>query len=339
VTPSGQFIFQSEGPTVRAEAFLVEPGPGDVLVEARTGRFGRIGQARRTLAGLDLEYARPGTPFLFREVFGAAFVHVSGDLGQLSRRGRAQEWDWQANLVDLSFTQPLMDNADGKLDLQVAARLSASIDLTADVTFYGLSAQVAADVDETLRLAADVRSSKPSSQTFGPLTLANPEFGFAVDGVPLVFSLEVSAGLDLDNQDTGTALQGVSSAGHWGWSASLAASWGWSGVEVNAPDPVATSSLVFQALPENRNRMKGSTTIRPWLGIKPRIGFSSLLYAECPNRLAVSCTAASATPAVRVREDVSYQLDAGFSLDLPLLGSVWERTWPVYTWSQVLSSN
>ena len=338
VTPSGEFIFLWDGPAACAGECLVEPGPGDVMVEARSGRFGRIEQVRRTLAGLDLEYARPGTPDLFREVFGAAFVRVSGDLGHL-RRGFAQEWERQANLVDVAFTQPLMDNAYGKLDVEVAARLSATIDLSASVTFCGLSAQVAVDVDETLRLAADCLSSRPWSQSFGPLILAAPEFGFAVDGVPLVFSLEVSAGLDLDNQDTGTALQGVSSAGHWGWSASLAASWGWRGVQVNAPDPVAASSLVFQGLPENQNQMQGRASIRPWLIIKPRIGFSSLLYAECPNSLALSCTASSAPPSIRAREDVSYQLNAGFSLDLPLLGSVWARAWPVYSWSDTLWSN
>lgn len=345
VTPAGQFIFQSDClPRLATCAgdLLVQPGPGDVMVEARSGRLARIERARRTLAGLELEYAGPGTPDLFREVFGAACVRVSGSLGELSRSahsGPSPEWGWAGNLVDAAFSLPLLDDANGRLSLQAAARLNASIDFSAGVTFYGLSARLAADVDETVRLAADCRSARPWSQSFGPFILAAPEFPFTVDGVPLVFCLEVSAGLDLDNRDTGTALQGVRSSGHWGWSSSLAASWGWGGVRVDAPAPAATSSLVFQELPENENRMHGSATVRPWLTVKPRLGLASLLYAECPNRLAVSCTAMNAPPAFRPREDVSYQLEAGFSLDLPVLGSVWTRAWPVYAWSQTLPSD
>ncbi|MDR3671727.1 MAG: hypothetical protein P4L36_12835 [Holophaga sp.] len=354
VTPSGGFIFQSDCLPLRASgvrggnrasfqadrSLLVEPAPGDVLVEVRTGRLERIERVRRTLDGMELQYAPAGTPFLFREVFGAAWVHVSGKLADLGRRYRCgrsapgPQWDWQENLVDLSFSQPLMDDADGRMELQVAVRLGVSLDLSANVNYYGLTAQLGAEVDEALRLAMDYRGERPWRHAFGPYTVAKPEVGFTVCGVPMSVSMELTAGLDLDNQDTGTALQGLRSTGRWGWSAALAASWGWRGIRVNASDPVLSDTLVIQGLPENRSDLNGHASISPWMTISPRLGFASFFYGECPNKLALVTSAGGG----HAQEDVSYQLSAGFKLELPVLGTVWERTWPLYQWSDTVWS-
>jgi hypothetical protein len=353
VTPKGHFVFQSDCLTLTpagaagftATELAVRPGPGDVLVDAGSGRFGPIAQVRRTRKGLDIQVAGATTPFQFQEVFGAACIDLSGNLAELRRRfrcGPGSLWDGGLDLVDIAITQPLLDGSYGRLDLQVAARLSVSLDLSATINFYGMSAALAAYLDESVRLAAAYRADQPHSDKFGPYSLAKPEVGFAVCGVPLAFVLELSAGLDLDDQDTGTALQGVSSTGRWGWSGAFAATWGWLGVQVNAPAPVVTDTLVIQGLPENRARMHGQATFRPWLAITPKLKFAGALCAESPNTLAFTGSVRSAVTAgqqtAHAQEDVSYELAAGFCLDLPLLGKVWERTWPLYTWSDTVWS-
>ncbi len=362
VTPAGHFIFQSDclplkpaGPARSGRAsfaaesagaeLAVQPSAGDVLVDARTGRFGPIGQVRRTLRGLDIQYAGATTPFQFREVFGAAYLNVSGNLAELNRRfrcGPASLWDGGLDLVDLSLTRHLLDGTYGQLDLQLAAKLSVSVDLSANINFHGLSAEVAAYLDESLRLAAAYRADQPHSDKFGPYNLARTEVGFSVCGVPLAVVLELNAGLDLDDQDTGSELQGVSSTGRWGWSAAFAARWGWRGVEVNAPAPVVTNTLVIRGLPENHARMKGQASIRPWLAITPKLKLAGTLCLESPNTLAAVASVRSAVAGdqqiTHAQEDVSYELAAGFCLDLPILGKVWERTWPLYTWSDTVWS-
>lgn len=360
VTPSGQFIFQSDCLPIRptaapegAVAFVfdeafgpglpVQPGPGDVLVEAGTGRFGRIGQVRRSATGLAFRYAAPATPFLFQEVFGAACVRIEGDLAGLARRyrcGPARMWDAGVDLVDLNLTQPLMDDASGKLDLQARAHLRATLSLGANINFHGISAELAAYLDESLRLAAACQVRRPSTRTFGPIPLAGPEVGFAVYGVPVSFALALNAGLDLAGPDAGDLLEGISCTGRWGWSASFAATWGWRGVEVNAPAPVLTNTLSVQGLPENHARLAGPATVRPWLNVTPRVGIASILWGECPNTLAAagSIRAGADPAALHAQLDVSYQLTPGCSLQLPLLGTVWRRNWPLYAWSDTVWS-
>ena len=356
VTPAGQFIFQSDClpsrpipakgglvfPESAGPAFQVLPEPGDVLVEAGSGRFGPIGTVRRSGPGLEIRYAAATTPFLFRNVFGAACVNVSGNLTELARRyrcGPARLWDGSLDLLDISINQRLLDDPHGRLDLQMAARLSVELSLSVNANDYGVSANLAAYLDEVMRLAAAFRADQPFSAKLGPVPLAQPEVGFAVFGVPMALALDVSTGLDVDNQDTGTLLEGVRVTGRWGWSSAFSATWGWRGVEVNAPAPVLTDTLVIQGLPENAAHMNGQATLRPWLSLTPKLKFASILCAEGPNTLAAVATvrnSASAPPATHAQLDVNYRLAAGFCLELPLLGQVWDRTWPLYTWSDTL---
>ena len=360
-TPSGQFIFQSDclplrpvaasGPGVAAFAFeadagpgsLVQPAPGDVLVEAGTGRFGRIGAVRPRPGGLEIRYSAAASPFLFQEVFGAACIRISGSLAELGRRyrcGPVRSWDAGADLVDIDLVRPLMDDADGRLELQLRARLRATLSLGASINYYGLSANLAAYLDESLRLAAAYQARRPCRQSYGPLDLGGLEAGFAVYGVPVSFGMALSAGLDLAGPDAGDLLEGFSAAGRWGWSAAFAASWGWSGVEVNAPAPVLTDTLAVQALPENQVRLAGAATVRPWLSFTPRVGMASLLYGECGNTLAAvgSVRSGAEAGALHAQLDVSYQLTPGFGLELPLLGRVWRQSWPQTVWSETVWS-
>jgi hypothetical protein len=352
VTAAGNFIFRSDS-LAPAQATLasaaVEPAPGDVMVEARSGRLRRIDQVQRTPKGLDLHFAAPGAVFLFQQVFSAASVRVSGTLADLGRRYRCgparpgDQWDWQGDLVDLDLTEPLMDDANGKLDVQVTARLSVELSLTADVNYYGMSSELAVYVDEALRLAADYRADQPWSTSFGPVTLADPEVFLVVNDVPMSFRLTVDAGLDLDDHDTGALLEGITSTGRWGWDGSMDASWSWRGIQVNAPDPVATNTLVIQGLPENQSRMDGLASVRPWVRLSPKLGLAGFLYGECPNTLSAATSvrngASGNQQSTHAQEDASCQLEAGFTLELPVLGQVWERTWPLFTtsatvWSQ-----
>ena len=359
VTPAGQFIFQSDCLPIRGAGGagllalagtgpepMVEPGPGDVLVQARSGTFSRIERVRRTREGLLLQCAPAGTPDLFQEVFGAACVHLSGNLAELRRRyrcGPAQSGPEAAGGVDLvaiAVTEHLLDGGYGKLDLQVAARLGAELALSASINAGGISASLAVHLDESLRLATNFHAGRPWSQKFGPIQLTDPELGFAVYGVPMSLSLDLSAGLDLDDQDTGSALEGLDAEGRWGWSGAFSARWSWHGVEVNAPAPEVIDTLVVRGLPENRSNMNGKASVRPWLTITPKLGFASFLYGECVNTLAIEDsfedTSHGGRAAIHTQEDASYQLQAGFSLEPPVLGKIWERLWPLRTWADTL---
>gem|GEM_PF-1368479 len=352
VTPAGNFIFRSDS-LAPAEATLapaaVEPGPGDVMVEARSGRLRRIDQVQRTPKGLDLHFAAPGAAFLFQQVFSAASVRVSGslaDLGRRYRRGPARPgdpWAWQGDLVDFDLTEPLMDGASGKLDVQVMAHLGVELSLTADVNDYGMSAELAVYVDEALRLAADYQASQPWTSSFGPVTLADPEVFLVINDVPLSFRVTVDVGLDVDDHGTGTLLEGITSTGRWGWDGSVDASWGWHGIQVNAPDPVATNTVVILGLPENQCRMNGQASVRPWVRFAPKLGLAGFLYGECPYTLSaitsVQNAASGSQQSTHAQEDISCQLESGYTLELPVLGEVWEHTWPLFTtsatvWSQ-----
>jgi hypothetical protein len=359
LTPAGQFIFQTDClgarptrgpgkatlvfPEQAGPAFQVRPDPGDVLVEAQSGRFGAIQQVDRTVSGLEIRYAPAATPFLFRDVFGAACVQVSGNLAELARRyrcGPAALWDTSLTLVDIARAEPLLDDPRGQLALQLAARLSVDLSLSVNANYHGISAGMAAYLDETLRLAVDGHLQLPFSKQFGPLSLARNEVGFAIYGVPLAVSLDLTGGLDVDSQDTGTLLEGISATGRWGWSSNVAATWGWRGIKVNAPAPVPTNTLVIQGLPENASSMTGQGSVRPWLTLIPKLKFASCLFAECPSALAatalVRTSAGPGAPAAHAQLDVDYQLKAGIGFELPLFGHVWDRTWPLYTWSDTV---
>jgi hypothetical protein len=360
VTPGGHFIFQSDGLPLTAcgareggaafslayagPALAVEPAPGDVMVEAESGSFGRIEQVHRTPGGLDLHYAVPQTPFLFQEVFGAAYVRISGPLADLVRRyrpGTAGLGQWRQDLVDFDITQTLMDSSFGRLDLRAAAHLGVSLALTANVNYYGVSAQVDAELDQRLRLVATYRAGCPWNLSFGPWTLAEPKVGIPVWGVPITVSLPVTVGLAADSDCTGSSVAGLSASGSWGWSASLAATWGWDGVQVDAPAPVSRSSLVFGGLPENRVQVDGRASFSPWMAITPRILIAHLLEGRCSNTLMVVGSVqgdGAAHGSDRAQLDADYQLKAGFSVDLPLLGRVWERSWPLYDASRTVWS-
>lgn len=335
VTPGGRFIFQSETlPSAAGDLALlapeVEPAPGDVLVEARTGTFGRIGQVHRTRRGLDIHYAAPETPFLFQEVFGAAYVSIKG-----LRPGR-EGVAWDPVLVDFDTTQNLLDGEAGRLDLEAAARVQVELSLTACVNYYGLSAELDAELDESLRLEVRCRAGRPWDLYFGPWTLAEPTLPIPAAGIPITLSLPVTAGLSADSHGTGTAIEGISARGHWGWSARVAASWGWRGVQVNAPAPEVRSSLDCAGLPSNRVRIDGKASIGPWLAVTPHIQIAHLLGGKCANTL--SATGSILGGPDRAQVDAGYQLKAGCCLELPLLGEVWERSWPLYTWSRTVWS-
>lgn len=350
VTPAGQFIFQSDClpsspvsgpagllfPDRAGPAFQVRPEPGDVLVEVATGRFGPIDSVRRSGSGLELRYAAATTPFQFRNVFGAARVQVSGNLADLARRyrcGPASLWTGSLDLLDIATTQHLLDDAHGKLDLQLAARLSVELSLSVNADFYGVSGDLAAYLDETLRLAAAFRADRPFSGKLGPVPLAQPQLGFAVFGVPMALALDLSTGLDVDNQDTGSLLEGLRATGRWGWRSEFAATWGWHGVQVNAPAPVVTDTLVLEALPENVVHFNGQATLRPWLSLTPRLTFGSIFRAEGPNTLAAVASVSNGGGNPHAQLDVTYQLAARFCLELPFLGQVWDRTWPLQAWT------
>jgi hypothetical protein len=271
-------------------------------------------------------------------VFGAASVEVSGNLADLARRYQCRPTpggDWQG---DLALSRTLLDDTHARLDLQVAAHLGLRLDLSASVNYYGLSARMAAGVDQTLRLAFAFKARRPLRQAFGPYTLADPRVGFAVCGVPLVVSLDVTGGLDLDDQLAGEALEGIQSTGTWGWSGALSAVWSWRGVRVTAPDPVSSHGLTVRPLPENRSTLRGKASIRPWVTLTPRIGLAASLYGECPSRFSLSASVAGPDGAFRAREDAAYRLSAGFALDLPVLGRIWEQAWPLYQWSDAVWS-
>jgi hypothetical protein len=362
VTPKGHFIFQSDclplRPAARSKpggaafffaetatpALTVEPTPGDVMVEAQTGGYGRIEQVHRDPGGLDIHYAAARTPFMFQEVFGAAYIHISGRLPELVRRyrGGAARTLVDLDLVDFDISQNLIDNDSGRLDLQAAAHLGASLTVSANINYYGVSAAVDAEVDESLRLAALYRAGQPWELSFGPWTLASPRVGLPVYGVPIAFCLPVTVGISVDSSYTGSLVEGIQSSGSWGWSAHLAATWGWSGVQVNAPAPVSRNCLVFQGLPENSVRMDGKASIRPWLAITPKLEIAHLLNGGCENTLLVVGSIqgeSAAGGSDHAQLDAGYQLKAVCSVDVPLLGKVWERKWPLYDASRTVWSS
>ena len=348
VTPGGRFIFQSDSlaPAGPALALPVAPAPGDVLVDADTGRFGRIERITRADGRWSFDLAPPRSPFLFTKEFGAAYVHLSGDLADLARRYRpsgpvrAAAWNGheRLDLLDIDRTRTLLDTAWARVDLLLAARLGLSLDLTATISYHGATAALDAQVDEDLRLAVQGRIGQPWSQGFGPWTLAAPSLGFAAGGVPITLALPVTAGVAVAFQGAGEVFEGVRASGGWGWSGALGASWGWHGVRVDSRAPAARSSVVCVALPENRARLEGQGSLRPWLAVTPTLGVAAILTGSCPATLTLAGTCAGDGTGVHARVDAETSLTAGFSLDLPLLGQAWNRSWPVYAWSGMVWS-
>jgi hypothetical protein len=363
-TPSGHFIFQSDhlglapsgaGTPAQGAALLpAEPGrevetrPGDVLVDLRDGRVGKIEQARRAEQGWDVQFAEARTPYQFQKVFGAAYVHVSGTPAQLAGRygGRnALPLDpgndgTAPDLVDLDGTWTLADNAYGRVDLQVKAHLGVAFDLSANLNYHGLSTRIQARVDETVRLAADCRIDQSWNQDLGCITLADPKLVVPVYGIPLSFSLPVTAGMVLESDLHGHALEGLESQGHWAWSEQLDASWGWRGVHVDAQDPVTHSSLQVDALPENSSDLTGKASVRPKVTVAPTFGIAGLLYGASPTTLsaagALTATGSANPPGLSPELSARWQLDVGLRLDLPVLGKVWDHDWPVYDWTGIV---
>jgi hypothetical protein len=343
LTPDGHFIFQSdgpglsrpEGPAVQMRRMEVEPAPGDVVVETQESRVRRIEAASRSGDRWRLLYARAATPHLLPEVFGAAFVCIQGSPEDLARRyGGSGPLPPQlvGNRVVLDTTRTLMDNEYGRLDLQVAADLRADLSLTAHINRRGLTAQLGAAADETLRLAADCRLDRPFHQDFGSWTLANPTLGFAVNGVPISFSLPVTAGVALDLTGTCRALEGLESQGRWRWTANLDVRWAWRGTRVDVPPPVTDSSMVVEALPENHAEVSGKADLRPWIAVAPTLGVAGMIFGACPAALSASGEILGAGPGAPAL-DAQCQLALGLALDLPLVGKVWKHNWPLYTWS------
>jgi hypothetical protein len=308
-----------------------------VLVDARSGRFGRIARVDQHGRRLDIHFAAPGSPRQFQQIFGAAQVRLSGNLADLARRYRqrgARAPEATLDLLDTDSTVTLLQGPGGRLDLQVAARVSVTVDLTGSVNYYGITVQQSAFLDETLRLAAEYRADRPWTQQFSPFPMAALEVGFTVGGVPMSFGLDLSAGLDLDDQVTGTALQGFRSRGRWGWRSSFAATWGWRGVDVNAPAPVLTHEVTLEALLEARSDLRGTASLRPWVTLTPKLGFAGSLYGRLPCTVDATWSVRldGAEPA-RAWMGARCVLAAGLSLDLSLLGPVWQHSWPLETWT------
>jgi hypothetical protein len=351
VTPAGQLIFQSDcmepvgdrhpgrASFAVPESPLVQPGPGDVLVETDSGRVERIARVDRSARRMDIRFAAPGT-LRFIEVFGAACVHVSGNLAEMARgrrRGPGKPAEDTFDLLDRNATVNLMDGPNGRLDLQVAARLGVDLSLTGSVDFYGVSVQQSTCLDESLRLAASYRAGRPWSQQLGPLSLDSVVVGFTVNGVPLSFELGLAVGLDLDDKATGSALQGVCCTGRWGWSTAFAATWDWwGGFAVNAPQPVTTHDLALAPLPGAWSRLDGAASVRPWLKLTPRLGFGACFNGEIPCTVDATWSVLGVGDTLQTRLDASWAVAAGLDLELPLLGQVWERTWPLDSGSETL---
>ena len=78
----------------------------DRAVAQAIGRFGRIERITRADGRWTYQLEPPGSPFLFTKVFGAAYVHLTGDLGELARRYRpgapAQAAGGTVDLLDLN---------------------------------------------------------------------------------------------------------------------------------------------------------------------------------------------------------------------------------------------
>jgi hypothetical protein len=359
VTPSGHFIFQSDhfdlvpagagAPAGRAALLAaspvrdVEPGPGDVLVDLRRGGISLIERARRGKRGWDLQFAQSCAPDQFRQVYGAAYMHVAGTPAQLAGRcsGRQEALDdgHIPDLVHLDGTWTLVDNAYGRVDLQVAARVGPAFDLSANLNFHGLSARLQAGVDETVRLAADCRIDRAWKQDLGSITLANPKLVFSVGGIPLSFTLPVTAGMSLEAELSGHALEGLEARDHWTWSEELAGTWGGRGVRMKASEPVAHHTFQVDALPENRMDVSGKVTLRPRIIAAPTFAIAGLLFGSCPTTLSAAGSLAASGPAnPRLDPELSVrcQLDLDLGLDVPVLGKVWQHDWPVYDWTQTV---
>jgi len=343
LTPDGHFIFQPDGPglsrpecpAVQERRLEAEPAPGDVVVETQESRVRRIEAASRSGGRWRLRYARTSAPRLFPEVFGAAFVCILGSPKDLARRyGGPGPLPPQlaGDRVVVNTTRTLMDNQYGRLDLHVAADLGADLSLTAHINRRGLTAQVGATADEALRLAADYRLDRAFHQDFGSWTLANPTMGFAVNGVPISFSLPVTGGLALDLAGTGRALEGLKAEGRWRWTANLDARWGWRGARVDVPPPVTDSSMVVEALPENHAEFSGKADLRPWIAVAPTLGVAGMISGACPTTLSAAGEILGAAPG-GLALDAQCQLGLGLTLDLPLVGKVWKHDWALYTWN------
>lgn len=334
ITPAGSFIFQSDHLPFRPGApgtarlragrdLPVAPQAGDVLVDAGSGRLHPIDRVRRDERGWDIRYGRAETPFLFQEVFGAAFIHVRGAGARPL-----------ADLVRFDSTQTLMDNPYGRLDLQASGHLDAGLDLTATLTWHGMAAQLDAHLDETLRLAADYRADRPWRQDFGTWTLADPKLAFPVCGVPMSMSLRVSCGLVVDGDYTGRAFEGLRSTGHWRWTARMASHWSWHGVRVEAPPPVAEHSFVLEGLPENHAEMTGKADVRPWVAVAPTFGVADVLFGEFPLTLNLEGALEGHGPGggIDAQLRARCQLAVGLKLKVPVLGKLWSEKWPLYEW-------
>jgi hypothetical protein len=342
LTPSGHFIFQSDhlplhpaGPgrarlAAEPEPALV-PGPGDVLVDTVSGRLRPVDQALRDEHGWDIHYRSVTTPFQFTKVYGAAFIHVHRRIRPAGGTGGRP----LADPVAFDATRTLLDDAQGRLDLQVAARLEVDLDLCATLNWHGLAAELGAHLDPSLRLAIDYRAGRPLREEFGPWTLANPKLGFLVGGIPLSISLPVTCGLTLANETTGKALEGFRCNGHWRWTGRVAARWSWKGVSVEAPPPVAEHSVVLEALPENHAEMGGQAELRPWVELAATFGVADVLFGEFPVTLDLQGTLAGRGPGggLEARLAAHCRLAVGLNIRLPVLGQVWGQRWPLHEWT------
>jgi hypothetical protein len=346
VTPSGQFIFQSDALPLRPGApgtarlaagnLAVLPGAGDVLVDTGAGRIRPIDQVQARERGLDMTYGQPTTPFLFQEVFGAAFIRFRS-ANAAPEPGRRP----LAHLVAFDTTRTLMDNAYGRLDLQAAAHLDASLDFTATINRRGMASHLAASLEESVRLAADYQAGQAWHQDFGTLSLANPKLLFTLSGIPVSLSLPVTCGLEADGDYRGRVLEGFRSTGSWHGTARLAAHWGWHDIRVEAPLPETRNDLAMEALPENHADLDGKARLRPWLAAAPSFGIADLLFGEFPLTFALEGALVGHGPSsgpIGVQLDAQCQVGLGLKLQLPVLGRVWGRRWPLYDWTGPLWS-
>ena len=101
---------------------------------------------------------------------------------------------------------------------------------------------------------------------------------------------------------------------------------------MDAPAPVTDSSMVVEALPENHAEFSGKARPPPLDRRGPDLGHRRPAVRVLPRHPVGRRGDPGAAPA-GLALDAQCQLGLGLTLDLPLLGKVWNHDWPLYTWT------